>query len=362
VELVEMPWLDGYGSRARHRALASGPGLAIWARTLMAPGNAGPYLRHARTYGDILAQNLLKARDLDRFLQRRGLREAIGYDYWFENSTLALALVRRRGGLRLAVSRGHRFDLYDDLWAEGRVPFREEKARGLDHLFAVSRVGEQYLRERLPDDGLSTSTAYLGVARTAPPPPPSHQAPDSPATVLTCASLLPHKRVHLVPHALSLLDRPLRWVHLGDGPERPRVEAEARRLLGPSVRWSMPGHVDNADVHRFYREERVDAFLSLSVSEGLPVTMMEAISHGVPVVAAGVQGVPELVNETTGVLLAPDATPADAAAGLTRALEPGRFDPGRIHAYFLDHFEADANYNAFADGLVALWKAEAPPG
>ena len=112
--------------------------------------------------------------------------------------------------------------------------------------------------------------------------------------------------MHLVPEVLSLLDRPVRWVHLGDGPERHRVE-EAAALDG-ALRWELVGQLDNREVLSFYERHHVDALLSLSLSEGLPVSMMEAQSYGIPVVACTVQGVPEIVNEDTGILVSPEAT------------------------------------------------------
>jgi glycosyltransferase involved in cell wall biosynthesis len=341
-------------------------------------------------YADLLARNLLKARDLRRFLRERALGGAVGYDYWFENSTLALGLVRASGDLQVAVSRAHGFDLYDERWDGGRVPFRRAKARRLDRIFVVSGYGAEYLRARLGSEARRVETAYLGVSREEPvaavgaacgpgsgPAPvgaaggagPRPGAPVEAAAVeraavgpdgdgplvVTCSRLHPGKRVHLVPRVLAHLDVPVRWVHLGDGPERGRVEAEARRWLGDGGAWSLPGHLPNADVLRFYRARRVDAFLSVSRSEGLPVSMMEAIRFGVPVVALGVQGVPELVDDTTGVLLPPDAGPEEVAVGLGRALGPGAFDRERIRAVFLDRFQAETNHDAFADALLALW-------
>jgi glycosyltransferase involved in cell wall biosynthesis len=145
---------------------------------------------------------------------------------------------------------------------------------------------------------------------------------------------------------------------LGDGVERAAVLAAAS-LLPAHVDWELPGHLDNRDVLRFYERNHVAALLSLSVSEGLPVSMMEAQSFGIPVVAVGVHGVPEIVNETTGVLLAPSAGPDDAAVGLVTALEPGRFNRARIREFFREHYEAGSNYNSFADALISIQKDQA---
>ena len=163
--------------------------------------------------------------------------------------------------------------------------------------------------------------------------------------------------MHLVPEVLSLLDRPVRWVHLGDGPERRRVEEAAARVDG-AVSWELAGQLGNREVLRFYERHHVDALLSLSLSEGLPVSMMEAQSYGIPVVACAVHGVPEIVDADTGILVGPEASMAEVAAGLTAALQPGRFEGRRVRELFRERFDAHTNYNAFADTLITLHEGQ----
>ncbi|MFQ5536428.1 MAG: glycosyltransferase [Gemmatimonadota bacterium] len=354
VELVEMPWLQDTSPPQKIAALASRAGIRI-AASVVGPG-ADPrerraYLGKWKMYGDILARNLMKARMLEVFIRERALHEAIFYDYWFENSTVALSLLRRQGKVRTAVSRAHGFDIYDERWGGLPIPFRRYKAEGLDAVYAVSRFGADYLRRRVPAQAGKVTTAYLGVPSQADAQDGSRSA--ALPLILTCGSLIPSKRTHRVPEVLAALRRPLRWVHLGDGPERGRV-VEAARRLPPEVEWTLAGHVKNEDVYAFYRRNRVDVLLSLSLSEGLPVSMMEAMSFGVPVVAAAVHGIPEIVTETTGKLLAPDASMEEAAAAVEEALTPGRFDRRAIQDFQRAHFDAETNFNAFADALIHL--------
>ena len=346
--LVEMPWLDGYPARARRRALASTAAVAVLGRTVRG-GEAGALVADPRVRLDLLATNVLKARDLAGFL-RGGPREALAYDYWLENSTLALALARRGGGVRAAVARAHGFDLYDHRWAHGSVPFRRAKLAGLDGVFAVSEHGARYLRARAPEAADRVHVARLGVRPGAPPP-----SDDAPPLILTVGSLIPSKRVHRVPGALAATGCALRWLHLGDGPERSRVEAEAAGLP-ERVSWSLPGHVEHRAVLDFLGRKPVSLLLSLSREEGLPVSMMEAVSYGVPVVAVDVQGVPEVVTPATGLLLDPGAPDAEVARAVTEALAPGRFPRAAVQALARERFDADTNFNAFADHAIALWE------
>jgi glycosyltransferase involved in cell wall biosynthesis len=88
---------------------------------------------------------------------------------------------------------------------------------------------------------------------------------------------------------------------VGGGPERPQVEAElgdAGELLGE--RDDVPELLASADV-----------FALSSRSEGLPLSILEAMAAGLPVVATAVGGIPELVVDGETGLLVP---PGDAQA------------------------------------------------
>jgi colanic acid/amylovoran biosynthesis glycosyltransferase len=61
-------------------------------------------------------------------------------------------------------------------------------------------------------------------------------------------------------------------------------------------------NVDHAQVIDYYTTNHIALFLSLSSREGLPVSLMEAISCGIPLLATTVGGVSEVVNENTGRL------------------------------------------------------------
>jgi glycosyltransferase involved in cell wall biosynthesis len=353
-ELVQMDWLKDPAPATRKRALVAREAAEVLLLTLRARTELLPCLT-SRSYLDILARNLLKRRSLAGFVAERGLGSAIFYDYWFENSTLALALLRRSGEIRTAVSRAHRFDIYNEAWNGRPVPFRSAKAQGLDAVFVVSEFGAGYLARHVPALRGKLTVERLGVrdpGRTCP------ERTDATPLVVSCASLIPRKRVHLVPEVLSLLGRPVRWVHLGDGPERHRVEEAAARVDG-AVSWELAGQLDNREVLSFYERHHVDALLSLSFSEGLPVSMMEAQSYGIPVVACAVQGVPEIVTEDAGILVRPEATLAEVAASLRAAIQPGRFEGRRVRELFQERFDANTNYNAFADALIELHESRA---
>ena len=101
------------------------------------------------------------------------------------------------------------------------------------------------------------------------------------------------------------------WV-VGEGPERASLMKLAQRLgIASSVEWL--GYQE--DPQPLYR--RMSIVLIPSRSEGLPNVALEAMAHGIPVVAAAVGGVPEVVSDDqTGFLVAP----GDAARLAARVL------------------------------------------
>lgn len=107
-------------------------------------------------------------------------------------------------------------------------------------------------------------------------------------------------------------------VLLGDGPERRRLEALAASL-GISSRVVFPGFRD--DVAAIFHA--MDCLVLPSLTEGLPMVILEAYACGRPVVAAAVGGVPEVVcHGETGLLV-----PAGDAAELGRAIRALLADP-----------------------------------
>lgn len=107
---------------------------------------------------------------------------------------------------------------------------------------------------------------------------------------------------------------------VGDGPEQRAIEEEiAERSIADRVQ--QLGLRD--DVPRLLRA--ADLFLLTSISEGIPLTVIEAMGAGLPVVATRVGGVPEVVEHGETGLLAPSGDDSALAAAMLELLR----DPAR---------------------------------
>lgn len=140
---------------------------------------------------------------------------------------------------------------------------------------------------------------------------------------------------------------------IGDGQERAALEARIEALgLGERVRLlgAQSSHVVRQTL------AQADVFVMSSLSEGIPVALMEAMACEVAVVSTGVRGIPELVaDERTGLLVPPEE-PERLAAAIERlardpALRQRLARAGRRKV--LREFNAETEYRR----LVTLWSA-----
>lgn len=125
------------------------------------------------------------------------------------------------------------------------------------------------------------------------------------------------KNFALLIEALAYMRRPSRLALLGEGPERPRLEALARER-GVSDRIFMPGFV--ADPAPWYRRAAVHAVASRC--EGFGNTIVEALATGTPVVIAECAGAPaDLLGHGRYGAIVPAGDPAAMAAALTNVID-----------------------------------------
>ncbi|MBK5936606.1 TIGR03088 family PEP-CTERM/XrtA system glycosyltransferase [Halorhodospira halophila] len=112
----------------------------------------------------------------------------------------------------------------------------------------------------------------------------------------------------------------LRLVILGEGPQRTALE-EVVAAAGLGAQVALPGNREDVSAEL----RRMDLFVLPSLAEGIPMTVLEAMATGVPVVASRVGGVPEVVLEgVTGTLVPPADTGALTAALAGYVLDPSR--------------------------------------
>lgn len=108
---------------------------------------------------------------------------------------------------------------------------------------------------------------------------------------------------------------------VGDGPERPMLERRASEL-GIAARVEFLGFRSDTDALL----AEADAFVLASLSEGIPMAVLEAMRAGLPVIATRVGGIPATVLDgETGVLVDSGDAPALARVLCRAAAAPAEF-------------------------------------
>ncbi len=177
-------------------------------------------------------------------------------------------------------------------------------------------------------------------------------------TVLFVGRLVERKGVFNLLRAAAGSRIPYRVVLVGFGPE----EAALRGLasdLGLAGRVELAGRVSEADLSRRYAE--ADVFVLPATidargdTEGLGVVLLEALSHGVPVVATRRGGIPDIVKDGETGLLVEDGD----LAGLARAIDTLLSDPElarRLAAAGADHVRREFSVESVARRLAAIYR------
>ncbi|GAA3923205.1 glycosyltransferase family 4 protein [Luteimonas lutimaris] len=199
--------------------------------------------------------------------------------------------------------------------------------RRFDALAVVSRPQvERLLRAGVPRDRIHQVDNGIAMPAPAPERPGLRRALGlaGPGPVLAAvARLSPEKNLAQLVSAFAAASAASPGACLlvvGDGPDREALQALAG-ASGAAHRIVFAGRRDDMDdIYRI-----VDALVLPSLSEGMPLVVLEAMSHGVPVIASAVGEVPRLLAGTEhGVLLPPgDGAQLQAALRLAIARPPG---------------------------------------
>lgn len=293
---------------------------------------------------------------LKQCLRRTGSFDLM-YCYWNDTQAFAAALLKREGLVLRLISRLHGFDLYVEQRPRGYMPLKWQFLAEFDRLYPISSQGRRYLRQTYRAPLSTIHVARLGVAL---PTTCATQTGSGCLHVVSVAFCLPYKRIDRIIDALSLVSqkRPelrISWTHIGDGPLFEELQAHARsRLNDGKLEWQFLGQLSNEAVRNFFAAHAVDLFINSSEVEGVPVSIMEAMSFGVPVVAPDIGAVREIVSDECGALLTNNPGPADIADAILSLY------PKLKHAGFRSaarrtieqHYDARRNYGGFIESLV----------
>ncbi|MCS6992149.1 MAG: glycosyltransferase [Chitinophagales bacterium] len=290
----------------------------------------------------------------------------IYYSYWFDHKALSLALLRKRDKTALCVSRAHAYDIYVERHRYHYLPFQKFKFSTLDAVYFISEYGKNYCLNRY---GLTDDGKYV-VARLGSPElkPDAKQSPEYAGhgrkrRLISVGKNATIKRNDLALEALARVSlQDVEYWCLGDLPsERPKLKKIVDQLSSerPDISLNFLGWLPRAQFIQLLRTEPFDLMLHLSATEGIPVSVMECLAAGIPVIATNVGGMPELIRDgENGFLLAPNPSPAEVARCIEKFFmlsnEQQQAMRQKAVAHWQSYFQAEDNHRRFAQALLAL--------
>ncbi len=280
--------------------------------------------------------------------------EIIIYSYWFFANCRTAILIKNyfeSQGLNAKVySRAHGYDLYDYVNKLNYLPLRPCMAREVEKIYTCSQNGCNYLKGVIPEYSDKIECSYLGTFDNG------VGFYDKSFHIVTCSRTVELKRLGRLVEALSSLRDcvgEVYWTHIGDGPLQTEIVSLAKEKLD-FMNCEFVGCFTNEQVIDYYLTHPVNMFINVSRTEGLPVSIMEAISFGIPVLATNVGGTGEIiVDGFNGYLLDKDFSDENFKKAFNKVycVDDEKYRKLRLNArkYWEEHFNAEKNYPEFCE-------------
>ena len=276
------------------------------------------------------------------------------YSYRFEYQPYVGLLIKQVLPNFKIVARGHGFDLYEERHQEHYIPLREYLLENLDKTIMIAQDGVNYLVEKYPVYKEKVILSRLGTMDQGLAILP--QSMDE-FRLVSCSTVSPIKRIHLIVEALAQIKNiRVRWDHYGDGLLLSDIKCLAVKLLHGNIHWHFHGYVDNQTLMSIYQKKPYHLFLNVSSSEGVPVSIMEAMSFGIPCVATDVGGTKEVIeNYKNGILLSSDFKPKELAGWIMLFFKMDEKEyllyRNNARTGWEEFYNADKNYRIFLNFL-----------
>lgn len=310
------------------------------------------YFKHFRYNFSLVRQLHLKAKRIAQ-KQEWFCNPIIIYPYWADNLCTTASLVKQRYHNRIKiVTRGHGYEIFEDQTLNKVIPFRLFQYRFIDIIFADSKRGCDHLMSKKENETFKHKNkyAYVGTRDFG----FGAWQPDSEFTIATCSFVRNVKRLDLMPDILKHIPFPLTWHVLGGGDDLEKLKGLTRSLPS-NIKVIFHGELSNKAILKFYTNHSINLIVSLSSSEGLPVTMMEAQSFGIPIMSTDVGGCSEICHDATGFLINKDFDPEEVAnkmVAFKNSSKNSEIFRLQCRRHWEENFNAKTNYTNFARLLL----------
>ena len=280
----------------------------------------------------------------------------IVYSYWNSVGSYAACLLKKKGVVRKVFSRAHGFDLYEERMPENYMPLKRQFVNDIDKVFLLSESAIEYYHEKYSAKRSKLALGRLGVF--LPEILPVYQYNRGELRVLSVSYCVSVKRIDKIIIALKHFTKKnptmnVTWTHIGFGPLYNDFIEKLKSIDLPNFYFELPGELSNKEVLKRLKLNNFDIFVNASESEGVPVSIMEAMAFGVPTIAPDVGGIADLVCNDSGYLMPAECTPEDITKGIEWIISEDHIFDFRIKARqkVYENFNAEKNYPLFVKKL-----------
>lgn len=167
----------------------------------------------------------------------------------------------------------------------------------------------------------------------------------------------------------------IHWTHFGGGPLLEDIKNSCVKYFNNSgnnesgnnnsdtvkdsisIIVNLRGTVEHSKILEYYRDNGANVFILVSRTEGVPVSIMEALSYGIPVIATNVGGVSEIFrNCPIGYLIDADQTPQTLKNHIANYMLLSREQQlamrNNARTNWEENWNAEKNFSNFADELI----------
>lgn len=299
-------------------------------------------------------------------MKKSGIRQQdsiVIYSYWMLRPALTALFLKKKFPNAKLVTRCHGGDLYEERDTNQYLPFRKKIFDTFDLIVPISSDGKAYLQQRYGRIRAKIMVSRLGVESGAEIlEQGSPRGERSILKLVSCSSMVPVKRIDRIIDALSMITgHVIEWKHFGDGILEKQIKKQCRDKLSghENIKWQFMGRVSNREILRYYEKEHAHFLINTSESEGIPVSMMEAMSYGIPVIGTNVGGVGEIViNGRNGYLVDKDFDDQTLAAVILKCCSQSDADyqcmSDQAVKMYHNRYDAKRNYSNFVSTLLEI--------
>lgn len=295
---------------------------------------------------------------LENVLKEIKVSNSTIYSYWNNTSFYAACLLKTEGKVSKTISRAHRGDLYEEESLFNYMPFKRQLSNASDQTYLLAKNAMEYYQSTYSVSSKLLDVSRLGVTI------PKNLVRNVNSNILKFISIsycVPVKQIDLILKSVTLYaqqypDQEIEWTHIGDGPLYDALKIRALEAMerNSNICINFTGALSNVDVKKNLDTNDYDIMINASKSEGIPVSIMEAMSYGIPAIAPDIGGISDLVNLNNGYLMPTQCKVDDIITGIKYIINH-KVDLGfNAYQWANKNFNADLNYPDFISKLEQI--------